>query len=46
MTQEEAPGRAGVPSWRLGPDHLVPDWWAWVDSNYRPHAYQARALTN
>jgi hypothetical protein len=21
-------------------------WWAWVDSNYRPHAYQARALTN
>ena len=32
---------------------LIPDpclltsaWWAWVDSNYRPHAYQARALTN
>ena len=21
-------------------------WWAWVDSNYRPHAYQACALTN
>jgi hypothetical protein len=20
--------------------------WAWVDSNYRPHAYQACALTN
>jgi hypothetical protein len=20
-------------------------WWAWVDSNYRPHAYQACALT-
>jgi hypothetical protein len=25
----------------------APDkWWAWVDSNYRPHAYQACALTN
>ena len=22
------------------------DWWAWEDSNFRPHAYQARALTN
>src|SRR5713101_7978871 len=21
-------------------------WWAWVESNYRPHAYQACALTN
>ncbi len=21
------------------------NWWAWVDSNYRPHAYQACALT-
>ena len=21
-------------------------WWAWVDSNYRPYAYQAYALTN
>ena len=21
-------------------------WWAWVDSNYRPHAYQACALTS
>src|SRR5215831_8706133 len=21
-------------------------WWAWVDSNYRPPAYQADALTN
>ena len=20
-------------------------WWAWIDSNYRPHAYQACALT-
>ena len=31
--------------WHLIPDNLTPDWWAWVDSNYRPHAYQACALT-
>ena len=23
----------------------IEKWWAWVDSNYRPHAYQACALT-
>jgi hypothetical protein len=23
-----------------------PTWWAWEDLNLRPHAYQARALTN
>ena len=23
-----------------------PKWWAWKDLNFRPHAYQARALTN
>jgi hypothetical protein len=23
-----------------------PSWWAWEDLNFRPHAYQARALTN
>ncbi len=23
-----------------------PIWWAWEDLNFRPHAYQARALTN
>jgi hypothetical protein len=22
------------------------NWWAWVDSNYRPHPYQGCALTN
>ena len=22
------------------------EWWAWEDLNLRPHAYQARALTN
>ncbi|SJM35603.1 hypothetical protein BQ8482_840001 [Mesorhizobium delmotii] len=25
---------------------LVEEWWAWEDLNLRPHAYQARALTN
>ena len=24
----------------------VREWWAWEDLNFRPHAYQARALTN
>ena len=23
----------------------TPVWWAWIDLNYRPHAYQACALT-
>ena len=29
-------------------DHCspIPEWWAWEDLNLRPHAYQARALTN
>jgi hypothetical protein len=22
------------------------NWWAWEDLNFRPHAYQARALTS
>ena len=27
--------------------HCVSEgWWAWEDLNFRPHAYQARALTN
>ena len=30
--------------------HTLPtshrEWWAWEDLNFRPHAYQARALTN
>ena len=32
-----------------GPDrsHQIKKiWWAWEDLNFRPHAYQARALTN
>src|SRR4051812_41183494 len=28
----------------LGPSQRM--WWAWEDLNFRPHAYQARALTN
>ena len=39
---------------RPGPDRMLlrrrdestGRWWAWVDLNYRPHAYQACALTN
>ena len=30
-----------VPSWR----HILIEWWAWEDLNFRPHAYQACALT-
>ena len=26
--------------------NLLDVWWAWVDSNYRPHPYQGCALTN
>ena len=32
-----------------GPASTAPkqrEWWAWEDLNFRPHAYQARALTN
>ena len=28
-----------------GPIPILEGWWARVDSNYRPHAYQACALT-
>jgi hypothetical protein len=28
------------------PSQAACSWWAWVDSNYRPHAYQACALTS
>ncbi len=30
----------------LSPRQRRPKWWAWEDLNFRPHAYQARALTN
>ena len=26
--------------------NMLLNWWAWVDSNYRPHPYQGCALTN
>ena len=29
-----------------GPVVVWIGWWAWEDLNFRPHAYQARALTN
>ena len=29
-----------------GPSARDKKWWAWEDLNFRPHAYQARALTN
>ena len=25
---------------------FIPFWWAWVESNYRPHPYQGCALAN
>ena len=31
---------------RSDPSGPASIWWAWEDSNFRPHAYQARALTN
>ena len=30
----------------LRPPQTRQAWWAWEDLNFRPHAYQARALTN
>jgi hypothetical protein len=27
------------------PEKNGPNWWAWMDLNHRPHAYQACALT-
>jgi hypothetical protein len=33
----------GLPSPKLQSSE---GWWAWEDLNFRPHAYQARALTN
>jgi hypothetical protein len=44
-------GRAQEPGFRntsplLSPDTWHLSWWAREDLNLRPHAYQARALTN
>ena len=44
--------RTRVPTiWRVGRTLFLDPagcfrWWAWLDSNQRPRAYQARALTN
>jgi hypothetical protein len=41
---------AAMPKHRLSRLHrslrIDETWWAWEDLNFRPHAYQARALTN
>ena len=40
-------GHASLYSWRAAPRVANGEaWWAWEDLNFRPHAYQARALTN
>ncbi len=37
---------SGLNLWcSLSLHHSKNEWWAWVDLNYRPHAYQACALT-
>ena len=40
--------KAGALPAELRPQFLrtLDQWWAWEDLNLRPHAYQARALTN
>ena len=35
-----------IPQQKEGQAEMVQEGWAWVESNYRPHAYQACALTN
>jgi hypothetical protein len=38
--------KAGALPAELRPRKGIGIWWAWEDLNLRPHAYQARALTN
>jgi hypothetical protein len=40
VSNEEEPARL------IAGDYRSLKWWAWEDLNFRPHAYQARALTN
>ena len=40
VSDEEEPARL------IAGDYRSLKWWAWEDLNFRPHAYQARALTN
>jgi hypothetical protein len=52
--RKSVPIPEGEPSGKLGTLHSQTfdtgsepaRWWAWEDLNFRPHAYQARALTN
>ena len=37
-----SPGKPGD----IGEASFTMRWWAWEDLNFRPHAYQACALTN
>ena len=36
---------AAVKGQCVKPLHQLAIWWAWMDLNHRPHAYQACALT-
>ena len=48
LHQARGPFGPGKPEERSSPnpkDRHAQEWWARVDSNYRPHAYQACALT-
>ena len=41
-----SPTRAAQPKTPGPENQWTPNWWAREDLNFRPHAYQARALTN
>ena len=40
------PGQPDPPLVRQRNPAPARNWWAWKELNFRPHAYQARALTN
>jgi hypothetical protein len=46
QTTEDRPRRTDRISVVCCPSSAVGNWWAWEDLNFRPHAYQARALTS
>jgi hypothetical protein len=47
FAQEGYTGHASLSSSVAAPRVAAGEaWWAWEDLNFRPHAYQARALTN
>jgi hypothetical protein len=48
-SDEVVRGQCPVASFELGTGHsprITVFWWAWVESNYRPHPYQGCALAN